>query len=89
MCNLARNTALGGSHQSGKLSRKGERMEEHKPLPRPAIRYLERSPRPLVERWQELGFAPKRFESTALYERLGVLLIKRYVPTGGEVVNRR
>lgn len=34
----------------------------------------------LVEAW----FAPKRFESTDLYERLGIKYLKRYVPTGGD-----
>jgi len=32
----------------------------------------------------DLWFSPKHFESEALYERLGVLFIKRYVPTGGD-----
>jgi hypothetical protein len=34
-------------------------------------------------------FAPKRFESPGLYERLGVLWIKRYVPTGGDYVRKK
>ncbi len=42
-----------------------------------------------MERLLDLWFAPKPFESPALYERLGVLLLKRYVPTGGDLVNRR
>jgi hypothetical protein len=37
----------------------------------------------------DIWFAPKHFESTALYERLGVLFLKRYVPTGGDFVRRR
>jgi Glycosyl-4,4'-diaponeurosporenoate acyltransferase len=37
----------------------------------------------------DIWFAPKRFESTALYERLGVLFVKRYVPTGGDFVRHR
>jgi hypothetical protein len=37
----------------------------------------------------DIWFAPKHFESTALYERLGVLLVKRYVPTGGDFVRNR
>jgi hypothetical protein len=37
----------------------------------------------------DVWFSPKRFESEALYERLGVLFIKRYVPTGGEFFIRR
>ena len=32
----------------------------------------------------DVWFAPKPFESPQLYERLGVLWIKRYVPTGGD-----
>ena len=34
-------------------------------------------------------FASKRFESPHLYERLGVLWIKRYVPTGGDYVRMK
>jgi hypothetical protein len=37
----------------------------------------------------DVWFSPKRFESEALYERLGVLFIKRYVPTGGDFFIRR
>lgn len=37
---------------------------------------------------QERWFAPNRFESTTRYERLGVLFVKRYVPTGGDFVIR-
>jgi hypothetical protein len=37
----------------------------------------------------DIWFAPKRFESTALYERLGVLFVKRYVPTGGDFFRLR
>lgn len=37
----------------------------------------------------DIWFAPKHFESTALYERLGVLFVKRYVPTGGDFFRRR
>jgi hypothetical protein len=44
---------------------------------------------PLFERVLDLWFAPKRFESMALYEWLGVLFVKRYVPTGGDLVRRR
>src|SRR5258708_37739578 len=36
----------------------------------------------------DVWFSPKRFESQALYERLGVLFIKRYVPTGGAMFFR-
>lgn len=34
-------------------------------------------------------FRPKRFESERLYQRLGALVLKRYVPTGGDLVMRR
>jgi hypothetical protein len=34
----------------------------------------------------DIWFRPKGFESERLYERLGALLIKRYVPTGGDLV---
>ena len=37
----------------------------------------------------DVWFRPKAFESERLYERLGALLIKRYVPTGGDLVMRR
>jgi hypothetical protein len=38
----------------------------------------------LQHRTWDFWFAPKGFESPQLYERLGVLWIKRYVPTGGD-----
>jgi hypothetical protein len=34
-------------------------------------------------------FRPKRFESERFYERLGARILKRYVPTGGDLVMRR
>ncbi len=37
----------------------------------------------------DVWFRPKSFESERLYERLGALLLKRYVPTGGDLVIRR
>jgi hypothetical protein len=37
----------------------------------------------------DLWFSPKRFESESLYEKLGVLFLKRYVPTGGDFFIRR
>jgi hypothetical protein len=43
----------------------------------------------LLRRLLDVWFSPKRFESEALYERLGVLFIKRYVPTGGDFFIRR
>ncbi len=46
-------------------------------------------PRPLLKHLLDAWFCPKRFESAALYERLGVLFIKRYVPTGGDYFIRR
>lgn len=36
------------------------------------------------EKLTDLWFAPKGFESTELYERLGIRILKRYVPTGGD-----
>ncbi len=47
-------------------------------------RYLDREQLPPFEKLLELWFAPKPFESEALYERLGVKFLKRYVPTGGD-----
>ncbi len=32
----------------------------------------------------ELWFAPKSFETPELYERLGIRILKQYVPTGGD-----
>lgn len=40
--------------------------------------------RRVLDRW----FDPKRFESERLYERLGARVLKRYVPTGGDLVMR-
>jgi Glycosyl-4,4'-diaponeurosporenoate acyltransferase len=37
----------------------------------------------------DIWFRPKRFESERFYERLGALVIKRYVPTGGDLVMQR
>ena len=37
----------------------------------------------------DIWFAPKHFESTALYERLGIRFVKRYVPTGGDFFRNR
>lgn len=37
----------------------------------------------------DLWFRPKRFESEHIYERLGARVIKRYVPTGGDLVMQR
>ncbi len=45
--------------------------------------------RPFGQRVLDAWFDPKRFESTALYERMGVLLVKQYVPTGGDFFIRR
>jgi hypothetical protein len=43
----------------------------------------------LLRRLVDLWFSPKRFENEAFYERLGVLFLKRYVPTGGDFFIRR
>jgi hypothetical protein len=43
----------------------------------------------LQHRAWDVWFAPKRFESLELYERLGVLWIKRYVPTGGDFFRKK
>lgn len=37
----------------------------------------------------DFWFAPKQFESLQLYERLGVLWLKRYVPTGGDYFRKK
>jgi len=43
----------------------------------------------LQHRAWDFWFAPKRFESPQLYERLGALWIKRYVPTGGDYFRKK
>jgi hypothetical protein len=53
-------------------------------LPRPALRYLQAGPRSDLEKWLDAWFAPKSFETTELDERLGVLIAKRFTPTGGD-----
>ncbi len=63
--------------------------KDHKQVHPLARRYVDGNPRSLLERLQALWFAPKSFESTALYERLGVLIIKKYAPTGGDFFIRR
>lgn len=37
----------------------------------------------------DFWFRPRRFESERFYERLGALVLKCYVPTGGDLVIRR
>lgn len=37
----------------------------------------------------DVWFRPKGFESERLYEQLGALLIKRYVPSGGDLIMHR
>jgi hypothetical protein len=46
-------------------------------------------PHPRLRHLLDVWFSPKRFESEALYERLRLLFIKRYVPTGGDFFIRR
>lgn len=41
------------------------------------------------QRAWDVWFAPKSFESPQLYKRLGVLWIKRYVPTGGDYFRKK
>ncbi len=52
-------------------------------------RYLERDRLPFGKKLLEIWFAPKGFESTGLYERLGIRFLKRYVPTGGDFFIQR
>jgi Glycosyl-4,4'-diaponeurosporenoate acyltransferase len=37
----------------------------------------------------DIWFRPKRFENERLYRRLGARVLKRYLPTGGDIVMRR
>jgi glycosyl-4,4'-diaponeurosporenoate acyltransferase len=53
------------------------------------MQYLDATSRTFWDRLLDLWFAPKPFESTTLYEHLGVLLVKRYAPTGGDYFIRR
>jgi len=56
---------------------------------RSTARYLERNKLPFGQKLLELWFAPKGFETTEWYERLGVRFLKRYVPTGGDFFIQR
>ncbi len=58
-------------------------------LPHKATHYLEGLPRSFFERILDAWFAPKRWESAGLYERLGVTFLTKYVPTGGDFFVRR
>lgn len=42
----------------------------------------------LVRRATETYFRPKSFESTELYEKLGIKTFKKYLPTSGDLVNK-
>ena len=64
-------------------------MEEQSSFPPFVTRYVDARSRSFLEQLQDLWFSPKSFESTALYERLGVSLVKQFAPTGGDFVNRR
>ncbi len=52
-------------------------------------RYLDRDQLPVGEKLLEAWFAPKTFENPELYERLGIRILKRYVPTGGDFFIQR
>ncbi len=43
----------------------------------------------LQHRALDFWFASKQFESLQLFERLGVLWLKRYVPTGGDYFRKK
>ncbi len=58
-------------------------------VPEAARRYTDPAARSFWERLEDLWFAPKPFESIGLYEHLGVLIVKRYAPTGGDYFIRR
>ncbi len=70
-------------------SKTQEQMDSHAQLPRSATRYTHPAARSFWQKVLDLWFAPKAFESTRLYEHLGVLLVKRYAPTGGDYFIRR
>ncbi len=50
----------------------------------PETRMRNMPPFGAIDHW----FRPRSFESERLYERLGAIVIKRYVPTGGDLVMR-
>ena len=52
-------------------------------------RYLARDRLSFGDKLIEFWFAPKDFESTKLYEHIGVRFIKRYAPTGGDFFIQR
>jgi hypothetical protein len=54
----------------------GDRFDRH------VDRWRRRAPGDLLEIW----FRPKPFETERLYVRLGARILKRYVPTGGDLV---
>ncbi len=64
----------------------GELPEE---VPAGARRYIAPATRSSRQRLEDLWFAPKAFETRSLYEHLGVLIVKRYAPTGGDYFIRR
>ena len=53
--------------------------------------HAQKTPNAVISRIDsfDVWFRPKRFESERFYKRLGALVIKRYVPTGGDLVMRR
>lgn len=66
-----------------------EHMRRNRQPPQTAKRYTDPGSRSFRQRLEDPWFAPKRFESTGLYEHLGVLPVKRYAPTGGDYFIRR
>ncbi len=64
-------------------------MDAYRQTSREVSRYRNGGTRSFVQRLLDLWFAPKRAESPALYERLGVRLVKKYAPTGGDYFIRR
>jgi hypothetical protein len=64
-------------------------MDAQERLPQSARAYVDPAARSFWRQLQDLWFAPKAFETTSLYEHLGILLVKRYAPTGGDYFIRR
>ncbi len=64
-------------------------MDTQARLPQSVGAYVDPTTRSTWRKLQDLWFAPKAFESTRLYEHLGILLVKRYAPTGGDYFIRR
>jgi Glycosyl-4,4'-diaponeurosporenoate acyltransferase len=93
--NLSRRKLLGVTARHGRRHTLADPGSLVVPWVRPArcrldaySRRVESEAAVLSRRLTDLWFEPKPFETEAIYERLGVLVLKRYVPTGGDLFMR-